>query len=232
MASFKSKILEIVDETPRVKLFRLERPADFVFSPGQFIMASIEGLYTRENILVKRSYSIASSPSDNDFLELCVSRADNGLFSGALHNLKKGDYVNIQGPYGVFSLRRPVPENVTFIAGGSGIAPIRSMLRSLLMEKDAPSKIRLFYGFRAPSDFIYRKELQEFSKRLIIAAAIDSPAEGWNGEVGFISDVIQRHVNYERSDSYVCGPPPMVNATIKSLISLGFDERRIYREQW
>ncbi|MBI2575030.1 oxidoreductase [Candidatus Woesearchaeota archaeon] len=237
MASYRAGVLEIVNETPRVNLFRLERPKGFSFVPGQFLMASIDGLYGREGALVKRSYSIASSPLDKDYLELCITRADNGLFSVAMHELDTGDVVNISGPYGVFSLKLPVPENATFIAGGSGIAPIRSMLRTLCSSpapNAAPNGLRLFYGFRTPHEFIYRDELQGYAKKkkLVLHTTIDAPADNWGGDVGFVPEILPKYSDYAKSDAYICGPPVMVPAAIKVLSGLGFDGKRIYREQW
>ncbi len=235
MASYKARVLEIINETPRVKLFRLERPKGFTFSPGQFLMASIDGLYGKEGALVKRSYSIASSPLDKDYVELCITRVDQGLFSVAMHELDAGDVVNINGPYGVFSLKLPVPENVTFIAGGSGIAPIRGMIRTLCSsESSVPTGLRLFYGFRSPHEFIYGSELQGYAerKKLVLHTTIDSPADKWAGDVGFVHEILPKHSDYKKSEVYICGPPVMVTATIKVLAGLGFDGKRIYREQW
>ncbi len=233
MLSFKAKILEIIDETQKVKLFRLEKTKEFSFQPGQFAMLSIEGLLSREGVIVKRSYSIASSPYDK-YLEFCITKADNGFFSVAMHNLNAGDFVNVQAPYGVFTVKKPVPKNTVFVAGGSGIAPLMSIIRSLKNENAFPKGFRLFYGFRTPADFVYGKELQELAKKRAISliAAIDKPAKGWNGETGFVSEVLSRHCDFEKSDAYLCGPPVMVTATIKELTTLGFDEKRIFREQW
>ncbi len=232
MPSFKSRILDVVDETPRVKIFNLSRPSDFSFSSGQFVMVSVEGFKGKEGALVKRSYSIASSPYDKD-LQLCITRAENGQLSNALHNLKAGDQLDIQGPFGVFRLKEPVAENTTFVAGGSGIAPVRSMLRSILYE-NAAEGIRLFYGFRGPDEFIYKKELEQYAgeKKLALLATIDSPVNGWKGNVGFVSEVLKKNADYEKTDAYVCGPPPMVAATMKALSECGFSSERIFREQW
>ncbi len=234
MPSYKVKVLEIVNETPRVKFFRLERPKDFGFVPGQFLTVSIDGLYGKAGALVKRSYSIASSPVDKEYIELCITRADQGLFSVAMHELDTGDAVNISGPYGVFNLKLPVPEHTTFIAGGSGIAPIRSMIRTLCSGSSVPRGLRLFYGFRSPHEFIYRDELQGYAarKNLVLHTAIDKPSDEWAGDVGFVPQILPKYSDYVKSDVYICGPPAMVPATIKALTALGFDEKRSYREQW
>ncbi|MBI3052297.1 hypothetical protein HYY74_07655 [Candidatus Woesearchaeota archaeon] len=231
MATFKAKLLETIQETPRVKLLRFARPASFDFKPGQFITASIEGLKGPHGETVKRSYSIASSPHDKDYIELCVARAETGLFSNALHKHKHGEEVIITGPYGVFQLREPVHPNTTFVAGGSGIAPIRSMIRTHMHRGE---KTNLFYGFRSPEEFIYRKELTQLAAKgkIKLFLTIDKPAKGWKDEVGYVSELPAKHANYEKTDAYICGPPAMVTATIKALTELGFDQKRIYREQW
>ncbi|MBI4439242.1 FAD-dependent oxidoreductase [Candidatus Woesearchaeota archaeon] len=233
MANYPAKVLETLQETPRVRIFRLEREKSFDFSPGQFAMLSIEGLKGKEGALVKRSYSIASSPLQKE-LEFCITKAENGVFSGAMHSLRPGATVNVQGPYGAFRLKRPVRENTTFVAGGSGIAPLMSMLRTLILEGNTPRGMRLFYGFRAPEDYTYKKEIESMAKsgKLSVTLTVDQPTPSWKGEKGFVSEAVKRHSDYQKTDAYVCGPPIMVPATIKALVEAGFRPEGIYKEQW
>jgi NAD(P)H-flavin reductase len=230
---YKGKILRIIEETPRVRLIQIERPTDFSFESGQFVMLSIDG-FSKDNIPVKRSYSISSSPNEKQHIEVCITKQDNGLFSTKLHQVSEGDIINVNGPYGVFKLKKNVGKNTTFVAGGSGIAPIISMLRGIFSEGNQPLGLRLFFGFRSPVDFIYKDEILRFEKegKLTLHLTIDTPIENWTGDVGFVSQIIPKYSNFEKSDVYLCGPPMMVNATIRSLKESGFDELKIHREQW
>lgn len=232
--NYSSEILEIIDETPKVKLFRVKRDSLFSFIEGQFAMLSVEGFTDKNGIVVKRSYSMSSSSLDREYIEFCVTRAENGFFSVKMHELQVGDKVNVNGPFGVFRISKPAPDNTTFVAGGSGIAPLRAMIRTMFLSAEIPKGVKLFYGFRSPSDFIYRDEINDYASQgwLSLSTTIDKPAEGWDGDVGFVTGILPMHSNYEKSDVYVCGPPPMVNATLRLLPQLGFDEKRIYREQW
>ncbi|MBI2133308.1 hypothetical protein HYU11_01355 [Candidatus Woesearchaeota archaeon] len=233
VVSFRSRILSIAAASDKVRIFRMEKDPSFQFRSGQFAVLSIDGFFSREGSLARRSYSISSSNHD-DFIEFCITRAENGFFSLQMHNLKVGDFVNVQGPFGVFALEMQLPENTVFVAGGSGISPLMSMIRCLYRENAFPPGFRLFYGFRTPSDCVYGSELQSISaeKGFAIIMSVDKAAEGWKGDVGFVSDVLQRHCDFPRSDVYLCGPPLMVSATIRELLRLGFDEKRIHREQW
>ncbi len=227
----KSEIIEILSPSVRVKLFKVEKPKGFSFISGQFATLSIEGLVGKEGIIVKRSYSIASSPLDS-CLEFCIAKA--GFFSSKLHELKEGDYLNVQGPFGTFTLNNSLPANTVFIAGGTGISPLMSMLRTMNRENSFPKNFRLFYGFNSISDFIFEEELELLAKqdKIELFASIDKPAKRWKGEVGFVSDVLERHIGFPKSDVYVCGPPLMISTTLKLLLNKGFDEKRIHREMW
>ncbi len=231
MMSVRSKVLEISSLSEKIRLFRIQKPEGFSFSPGQFAILSIEGVAGKEGALAKRSYSIASSPYEAH-LEFCIVKA--GFFSSAMHGLKEGDFVNVQGPFGAFILNKPLPSGTIFVAGGSGISPLISMIRSMDKEDCFPAGFRLFYGFRHPSEYVFREELESLhgQGKINLVASIDKPAGEWNGEVGFVSEVLGRHSGIEKSDAYLCGPPQMTSATIKVLLSLGFQEKRIHHEQW
>ncbi len=223
----KAEIIEIIQETPRVKIFRIRPETPISFIPGQFLMLSLDGINNPNGTPLKRSYSIASKPSDSH-IELCIAKMENGIISGKMHSMKTGEFVSIEGAYGNFKLKE-TDNDIILIAGGSGISPIISMIRSLF-EGNAPNKIKLFFGVRNPNEIIYEEELEEYQESGNFEMVL-----GFSdyGEDGFIHNVIGQHeINPEKKDVYVCGPPLMVNAAREALIKKGFKKEEIMVDQW
>ncbi|MBI4142029.1 hypothetical protein HY484_03840 [Candidatus Woesearchaeota archaeon] len=232
----KVKILQITQETQDVKTFRIEYPKGrFGFQAGQFLMVST-GYIDEKKMLVKRAFSIASAPHETEYLEICVKRKEPPSFSAALHNMKKGDTLFVEGPYGKFVLKEPVQENTLFIAGGAGIAPLRSMIKTIL-QKNNPS-IMLLFSFHNPEDYIYKQELEEFSKNenFKLFATMSSKEQEfteWKGQRGRVTAHLPNIIkNGQKYTIYLCGPPPMVNDTVKLLLELGVKEENIHKEAW
>lgn len=185
MPQYKVKILAITQETPDVKTFRLEYPKGrFGFQAGQFLMVST-GYIDEKKLLVKRAFSVASAPRETGYLEICVKRKEPPTFSAALHSMNVGDTLFIEGPYGRFVLKEPLQENTIFIAGGAGIAPLRSMIKTTLQQK-LQHQITLLFSFHAPEDYIYRQELEELAltndkfKLFSTMSAKELPPKEWN----------------------------------------------------
>jgi len=235
MHKYIGTIIEIKLQSPRVKSFKIKLDSDFSYTPGQFVEVSIDGFNDSNGNIIKRAYSIASSPLDIGYIQLCIARAENGHFSVKMHSLEEGTQLNVEGPFGLFHLAEPVPPGTVFICGGTGISPIMSMLRTLFDEHD-PDEFWFFFGFRNPEEFIFKDEIlgwKEKFKNLHIVLSINAPVEGWTGDVGYISDVLPKYIKDGKGmHIYFCGPPPMVDATIKRLEELGFEDSNIYREKW
>ena len=229
----ETKITGIAEASPRVKTFRISVPEDFTFTAGQFVMVSVPGFNNEKGLPIARSYSIASSPLTKGYVEICLSRVANGKLSNKLHSLSEGDPVNVTGPYGVFSLREPVPEGTAFIAAGTGIAPLISMIRTLYLQNFS-GEFRLFYGARNPQEFLYREELESYSreKNMKLLLVASDPNAEWDGEKGVITDAAFRRIKSGEFPVYVCGPPRMVAEATQKLKGIGFREDQIKREQW
>lgn len=234
----KARILQITQETPDVKTFRLEYPKGrFGFQAGQFLMVST-GYIDEKKLLVKRAFSIASAPHETDYLEICVKRKEPPSFSAALHSMNAGDTLFIEGPYGKFVLKEPVPENTLFIAGGAGIAPLRSMINTTL-QKNTKQTLTLIFSFHNPEDYIYKQELEELAaknpqfKLFASMSAKDKEFPDWKGLRGRVTiqlpNIIKDGITYT---AYLCGPPPMVTDTVKQLFELGLKEENIHKEAW
>ncbi len=229
-----AKITTIIQETPRVKAFRLSPETPFSFIPGQFVQLSIEGLNNLNGTPLKRSYSIASKPTD-PYIELCIAKMDNGLMSERLHAMNGGETVVIEGPYGNFRLKDN-DRDIVMIAGGSGISPIMAMLRSLF-ENNTGQKIQFFFGVRNPQEIIYKEELLKMSDdninfELIVGYSQNSQI-GPNNLQGYIHEIVRRNnLSPENKDVYICGPPIMVNAVKETLAQMNFSKEQIQVDQW
>lgn len=220
------RLKAIFDETPTVKTFRLMEPnlgsIPFTFLPGQYasITSEIDGHK------VRRSYTISSSPTQRDYIELTVKREDHGLESRHLHDhAVTGDLLEISAPAGNFFFTGKEADGIVLIAGGVGITPMMSVLRHLT-DRSYAHEIHLIYGVRTPADLIFREECAYLARRHrnVTILSIVSSAEGtdWTGPVGFITaDFIAGCVDgIATRRIHLCGPPPMMDAVKAALEEL------------
>ena len=175
----------IYAETPGVKTFQFTNlggdDVPFTHLPGQFVTVEAE----IEGKSVKRSYTIASSPTQRRYVELTVKREEEGVMSRYLHDhLKVGDEVAVAGPAGFFTFTGTEAKDVVLIAGGVGITPMMSVLR-YLADCDWPGDIYFVYGCRTTDDFIFADELAYLQKRLpnlqVVATMTRTQGSPWAG---------------------------------------------------
>jgi propane monooxygenase reductase subunit len=185
-----------------------------------------------------RSFSMANTSSRDGLLEFVIKVYPDGLFSQFLdQRLAVGDRLELTGPFGVFTLRESDAELV-LVGGGAGMAPILSLLRSMA-ERGIHRKVTFFYGARGQRDLCFTGELHAIAEKLpnftyIPALSHHDPDHGdWEGENGLITDVVKRLTGpLASAHAYVCGPPPMVEAAIPLLETLGVPEKRIYYDKF
>jgi propane monooxygenase reductase subunit len=186
-----------------------------------------------------RSFSMANiSSREGGLLEFVIKVYPDGLFSGFLDSkLAVGDRLDVVGPFGVFTLREGRDGDLIFVGGGAGMAPILCLLRSLV-ERGITRKTTFYYGARRRLDLCFEEELHALEGvlpgfRYVPALSEATPEDAWDGEVGFITDVVRKHEsNLADVDAYVCGPPPMVEAAMAVLTQLGAPEKRIYYDKF
>jgi propane monooxygenase reductase component len=228
-------VAEVVSNDPvthdmRHLVLRLVEPGEIKFFPGQYVDITIPG--TDET----RSFSMANTSSRDGRLEFVIKVYPDGLFSHFLDTtLQVGDRLQLSGPYGVFTLREG-DDDLVFIGGGAGMAPILSLLRSMA-ERGLTRKATYYYGARGRRDLCFEGELRALEDTLpgfrYIPALSEAPDEAWDGETGLITDVVKRHAGgLARVHAYVCGPPPMVEAALPLLATLGVAEKRIYYDKF
>lgn len=222
---------QVRDLNPSVKLFRLKFPKPFVFQAGQFVMIYLQ---EEDGKPFKRAYSIASSPKNRDWIELCIRKVAGGSATSILFGLKEGDSMNISGPLGKFQLNTDVKKDVVFVAGGTGIAPIRSMLDTLPLAQ-LKNNFYFYFGINTLDDFLFQEELARFEKhknfKLILVVGSDAR---WKGEKGFITEALMRKHTPDLSshEIYMCGPPAMIRFVKAYLPRLGAKPEQVHIDAW
>jgi ferredoxin-NADP reductase len=217
-------VVESVTETRRAKSIVLDLPAWPGHRAGQHVDIR---LTADDGYQAQRSYSIASAPED-DLLALTIERLDDGEVSPYLTDvLEPGDELELRGPIGgYFVWEASLPGPLLLIAGGSGIVPLRAMLRHWAAV-DRPVPVRVLYSARSLDDVIYREELlslaayDELDVRIALTRAW--PA-GWSGHRGRIDRALVDAVAWpaqERPRTYVCGPTAFVEAAAELLVQSG-----------
>ena len=231
-------VAEVVSIDPvthdmRHLVLQLVEPEEIKFFPGQYVDITVPGTEAT------RSFSMANTSSrESGRLEFVIKVYPDGLFSHFLDSqLAVGDRLNITGPFGVFTLREGHDTDLIFVGGGAGMAPILSLLRSMA-ERGIERKATFYYGARGRRDLCFEEELRALEETLPAfryVPALSEPAEGdgWVGEVGLITDVVQRHeAGLKGAHAYVCGPPPMVEAAMPLLTRLGVPEKHVYYDKF
>lgn len=223
-----ARITSITELTPKEKLFEFrliddEARAAFSFDAGQFVELSIFGVG-------EAPISISSAPSKQGFIELCVR--DAGDVTGALHRKQCGDVVGLRGPFGRgFPFERMKGHDVLLVAGGLGIAPLKSLINHIHDERHDFGKVTILYGSKNPAEVLFRSQFDMWKHRddfeLIIT--VDEPDAAWDGETGLVT----RHFDALEVDpastfGAICGPPVMYRYVIDEMLKKQMDADRIY----
>jgi len=216
---FKTQVSLMEDKTYDIKLIRFQmiQPSTVDFKPGQYMQIKVPGL---EQV---RAYSLASDPSQKDYVEMLIRYVPNGMATTYVHKaLEVGDKVILTGPYGSFFLKEDSDLPIVCIAGGSGKAPIRSILFRL-KELGMTREVRYFFGAKAVKDLYYTDELRELQREypnFEYIPALSAPLndDNWDGETGLITDVLDKLTgDLSGTEAYLCGSPGMIDACIKIL---------------
>jgi len=235
---FQAEVLELTDLTHDIKEVKLKitDPPEINFKSGQFIQFKTPA-YELTDEAVYRAYSLASSPSQNNIIDLEIRYIPNGICTTYIFKyLKEGDKVTINGPYGEFYLRDTERE-IIFIAGGSGNAPIMSILQKM-NEDGNPRRARYFFGARSLRDLFLVNEMRQLEKDLpnfkyIPALSQPLPEDKWDGETGLITKVVDKYLESgDNVEAYLCGSPGMIDACVKALTAMGIPEKLIYYDKF
>lgn len=227
------RIASISSPVEGIKIFRLQPGKGAIppFLPGQFAFLHLLG--ADGSTIVKRPYSIASTPS-SPFLEFVIEMRGGDL-TGKLDKLGVGDVVGIEAPYGHMAYRGE--GKLALVAGGTGVSPFIGMLRHIC-EKDIQGTFLLFYSTRSRERILFHDELLGMQKRnpgikVVITLTREEPP-GWDGECGRISeDMLKRHAGEPAGFEWrLCGPPEMVKGVRGCLETLGVEAKKMKIEGW
>ena len=228
-------VVELVEETPRVKSIALDLPDWQGHRPGQHVDVR---LTADDGYQTERSYSISSAPGDEQVL-LSVERLEDGEVSPYLvDELRPGDTLELRGPVGgYFVWEESLGGPLLLVAGGAGVAPFRSVLRHhRAIGSSVP--LRLLYSARALEEVLYREELMELATRTevdVFLTLTRSQPAGWRGYRGRIDRELLVDVSWPASDhplAYVCGPTAFAETAANALVALGHDPGRIRIERF
>ena len=227
------EIEPLTHDIKRLVLKFTEPGQRMLFTAGQYADIRIPG--SDEH----RAYSMANTPSTNGYLEFIIKVFPGGRFSGLLEGgISVGQELVVKGPYGVFMLREKSNSEIVCIGGGSGMAPIWSLLNSMA-ERGIERKATYYYGARTRKDLFYLDRLQQLEERLpgfrfVPALSMATPEDEWDGETGLITEVLDRNLEagQKQMQAYLCGPPPMIDAAIPVLVSKGIGEDRIFFDKF
>ncbi len=227
---YPARIIKITEESSNrdTRTFELEwvhpeHAEAFRHQPGQFAELSIFGSG-------EAPISITSSPTQPN-LQFCIKRM--GVVTTAIHRLKTGDIMGVRGPYGN---RFPVDEmegkKILFVAGGIGLAPLRSVINYLLhpSNRDRYADITILYGARSPGDLLFKEELKQWTGRADVAyyETVDRAAGGYSGRVGFVPALLKELAPApEETVALTCGPPIMIKFVMDGLTALGFQPNQM-----
>lgn len=239
--SFSGTLLvsEIFQETPKVKTFRLTDPAGgklpFNYLPGQFITVAV----TPNGIPLKRSYTIASSPTHRDYCEITVKQEEFGTVSRYLDmEVHVGELLQLTGPSGKFTFTEPDSPSIVLIAGGVGVTPLMSIIR-YLTDRSWKGDIYFFTCSKNKASIIFREEIEYLQKRYsnLHVCILLSRQPGQPGEV-YIPGRITKEILAERVPEietrriHICGPIPMIDAVKQILDELNVPKENIRTESF
>ena len=220
-------VTDIRTDTPDVKTFRvvgLDGKKPFTHIPGQCAMLSIPGVG-------EALFSITSSPTNQEFLEFSIKKC--GCVTSWLHQMEPGQQVTIRGPYGNgFPVETELKgKDLLIIAGGIGLAPVRSVINYVRDNRANYGTLDIVYGSRSKEDLVdYAEILDEWCKEdgINVHLTIDREQPDWDGHVGFVPNYV-KELNFDTSKTVVmCGPPIMIKFTLAGLLELGFQRDQVF----
>lgn len=219
----RGKIINIIQETPSVKTFYISTDTEglpFHLAPGQLVMLTMFGV----------GEAIFSASVGQNYLEVTVKRV--GTVTNALHEANVGQTVGIRGPYGNgFSIDHCRGKDLLFIAGGIGLAPVRSLINYVLNHRMEFGQLHLIYGACSQNDLVFKKDIFNTwptEKSFNISVTVDQGDHDWHGNVGFVPDILKKlQPKSDDTNCILCGPPVMIKNSLKILEELNFSAENI-----
>jgi CDP-4-dehydro-6-deoxyglucose reductase len=226
-------VRQIARATPRIRLLHLDlRATELTFTAGQALMIGLSGSPLR------KPYSIASAPwevAKSGIMQVLVQVEDSGGLDPHLELASPGTLLDLEGPFGSFGIPGRVEHPMLFVAGGTGIAPLRSMLLEHL-ARPTQYPVNLIYSARSADEFAFRPELAALESAGRIATYFTVTRDekpDWLGRRGRISEaLLTEALPSADSTCLVCGPPQLVSDAAGLLVNLGVSAERILTEKY
>ena len=221
------EIVAIRQDTPDVKTFRvltLDGKKPFIHKPGQCAMLSMPGVG-------EALFSITSSPTNTEYVEFSIKKC--GCVTEWIHGVEVGQQITVRGPYGNgFPVETEFKgKDMLFIAGGIGLAPVRSVINYVRDNRANYGKVDIVYGSRSKEDLVHYQEIIDewmTDPSINVHLTIDREQEGWDGHVGFVPTYVKELGFEPNKTAVLCGPPIMIKFTLQGLGELGFNKEQVY----
>ncbi|MEW2505533.1 NADH:ubiquinone reductase (Na(+)-transporting) subunit F [Amycolatopsis sp. CA-161197] len=226
---FRARVDSLEEIAPDVRRLVLALEEPMKFNPGQYVLLDVPGGH-------QRPYSIASTPSNGSLIELHLKRSENGIATDGwvFAGLKVGDEVTLSGPYGRFSFRPLRTQPILLLGSGTGLAPLKAMIRHIDEDGGGEYQVTLYHGVATKDDLYDREYFEELEARadwFTYRPALSR--DDWNGRSGRVPALLAE--DYPRAGgnvAYICGSPDMVSDTMKALMKARLFPRDIYREDF
>ena len=222
----KISIIEKMNGDVLKLILRLPPTAKFQFNAGQYV-----------NIIkgeINRSYSVASKPDAKNQLDFFIKKYENGLMSKYwFEEAKVNDLLRIEGPLGSFFLRESKYKNIIFLATGTGIAPIKSILESIMEQPNnfSNQKFWIFVGARFKEDLLWIPDVRNEKIKINYIPVLSRQVKDWDGEKGYVQDsVLKQKIDLENAQIYACGSNNMLNSAKELFFKNNLKENNFFSD--
>lgn len=218
-----AEVVDIIEETPTIKTLVLKPPQPILFKSGQFMQLTVPGIG-------EAPFTPSSSPYETEKMETTILKA--GRVTDAVHDLKKGDFVGLRGPFGKgYPMEKLEGKEILVIGGGVGLAPLRALLYGLFHDLEKFKRISIKYGARHPGELCFRRQYEQWRKlkNVDMEITVDNANGDWTGRKGLVTELLEDHkIDLDNSFAVSCGPEIMLKFVTYKLLSVGFKPEQIY----
>jgi NAD(P)H-flavin reductase len=219
----RAELLDVIEETPTIKTFRIRPDEPLPFRAGQFVQLTVPGLG-------EAPFTPSSSPAVAEELAITVLRT--GSVTDALHGLAGGEDLGVRGPFGRgYPTEKLKGNTVLLVGGGVGLAPLRSLVHHLFDNMADYERVVIAYGARNPSELLYRRLYEEWAERegVTVDVTVDVADGEWRGRVGVVTTLLDGlDVDVKRTYVVSCGPLIMLRFVAFTCLRVGFAPEHIY----